>query len=65
MVSPVLAEPAARVRRAVKECVRRFTDLGDGWICATEREDIDEQIGRVVDACGFNCLEGWLEERGW
>jgi hypothetical protein len=52
-------------RQAVQECVRRFNMIDDGWICTIEREDIYEQIGRVVDACGFNYQEDWLHERDW
>ena len=52
-------------RRAVDECVRCFNDLDDGWICTIEREDIFEQIGRVIDVCGFDYDEGWLDERDW
>ena len=53
------------VRRVVDACVRRFNDLDDGWICTIEREDIYEQIGRIVGACGFDCQEDWLRERDW
>jgi hypothetical protein len=53
------------VRRAVDDCVRRFNDIDDGWIGTIEREDIYEQIGRVVDVCGFDCQEHWLDERYW
>jgi hypothetical protein len=62
-LGPQPTEEAARL--AVDECVRRFNDLDDGWICTIEREDIYEQIGRVVDACGFDCQEDWLDEREW
>jgi hypothetical protein len=55
----------AATRLAVEECVRRFNALDDGWIYTIEREDICEQIGRVVDACGFDCQEDWLDERDW
>jgi hypothetical protein len=54
------------VRRLVDECVRRFNDMDeDGWICTVEREDIFEQIGRVVDLCGFEYSEDWIGERDW
>src|SRR5262249_2884659 len=53
------------VRQAVDECVRRFNDIDDGWICTIEREDIYEQLSRVVDVCGFDCQEGWLDKRDW
>src|SRR5436309_824583 len=53
----------AGARHAVDECVQRFNDLDDGWICTIEREDIFEQICKVVDACGFDCQEDWLDER--
>ncbi len=62
-LGPKLTEEAAR--RLVDECVRRFNAIDDGWICTLEREDIYEQIGRVVDACGFDCQEDWLDEREW
>jgi hypothetical protein len=52
-------------RQAVGECVRRFNDIDDGWICTLEREDIYERVSRVVDACGFDCQEDWLDEREW
>jgi hypothetical protein len=55
----------AAVRRAVEACVRRFNDLDDGWICTIEREDIYEQVGRAVEACGFDCQEDWLQARDW
>jgi hypothetical protein len=55
----------AAVRRAVEECVWRFNDLDDGWICTIEREDIWEQVGRVVDLCGFDCQEEWFDGRDW
>jgi len=62
-LGPDPTEEAAR--RAVDECVRRFNALDDGWICTIEREDIYEQIGRIVDLCGFECDEDWLAERDW
>lgn len=62
-LGPQPTEDAAR--RAVDECVRRLNDIDDGWICTIEREDIYEQVGRVVDACGFDCQEDWLHERDW
>jgi hypothetical protein len=52
-------------RRAVDECVRRFNDIDDGWICTIEREDIYVQVGRIIDCCGFECGEDWLDERDW
>ncbi len=55
----------AAARHAVALCVRRFNRMDDGWICTIEREDIDEQIGRVIDACGFEYGEDWLDEREW
>ena len=63
-VGPQLPEHEAR--RAVDECVRRFNDLDeDGWIFTIERDDIFEQIGRVVDLCGFDYDEEWVSEREW
>jgi hypothetical protein len=52
-------------RATVDECVRRFNALDDGWICTLEREDIYEQVGRVVEACGFGYDEDWITEREW
>jgi hypothetical protein len=57
------SEQAAR--QAVSACVCRFNDMDDGWICTLEREDIYEQIGRVVDACGFDYQEDWVDAREW
>src|SRR5437588_13066010 len=69
-LGPELSEEAAR--GLVDACVRRFNDLdagGDGddggWICTIEREDIYEQVGRVIDLCGFEYGEGWVGERDW
>jgi hypothetical protein len=62
-LDPLPSEEAAR--QAVDECVRRFNGIDDGWICTIERENIYEQIGQVVDACGFDCQEDWLDERDW
>jgi hypothetical protein len=52
-------------RRAVDVCVRRFNEMDDGWICTIEREDIGEQVGRVIDLTGFEYDEDWLDERDW
>src|SRR5262245_3484778 len=62
-LGPEPSEEAAR--RAVDECVRRFNALDDDWIFTIEREDIYEQICRVVESCGFECEEDWLSERDW
>ena len=62
-LGPKLTEKAAR--KAVDKCVQRFNDLDDGWICTIEREDICEQVYTVVEACGFDADEGWLNERDW
>jgi hypothetical protein len=62
-LSPEPAEEAARL--AVDECVRRFNTLNDAWIGTIEREDIYEQIGIIVTACGFDYQEDWLDERDW
>jgi hypothetical protein len=62
-LGPELSEEAAR--RAVEACVRRFNDLDDGWIVTLEREDIYEQIGRVIDLCGFGYDEAWIGVREW
>ena len=63
-LGPELSEEAARA--AVDECVRRFNALDDdGWICTIEREDIYEQVGRVIDLCGFEYGGEWVGERDW
>jgi hypothetical protein len=63
-IGPGLSEKAARA--AVDACVRRFNALDDeGWICTIEREDIYEQVGRVIDLCGFEYGEEWVSERNW
>ena len=63
-LGPELSEGEARL--AVGKCVCRFNDMDeDGWICTIEREDIFEQIGRIVDSCGFEYDEDWLDERDW
>ncbi len=62
-LGPQPAEEA--VRRAVNQCVRRFNDLDDGWICTTERDDIYVVVARIVELCGFVCEERWLDERVW
>ena len=62
-LGPEPTEAAARA--AVDACVCRFNDLDDGWICTIERDDIFEQVCRVVDPCGFDCQEDWLDERDW
>jgi hypothetical protein len=63
-LGPGLSEDAARA--AVDECARRFNELDeDGWIHTIERDDIYEQVGRVIDLCGFEYDEEWLGERDW
>jgi hypothetical protein len=63
-LGPEPSEESARL--AVDDCVRRFNALDDeGWICTIEREDIYEQVGRVIDLCGFDYGEEWVGERDW
>lgn len=58
--------PEADARRAVSRCVKHFNRMdGDGWICTIEREDIAECIGDLVEACGFEWDEDWLDDREW
>jgi hypothetical protein len=55
-----------KARTAVEACVERFNYLDEeGWIETTEREDIFEEIGRIVDACGFAYDEHWIAGRDW
>jgi hypothetical protein len=62
-LGPAATETAAR--RAVDECVRRFNDLDNGWICTIERETIGDSIYDIVERCGFEWDEDWLDERDW
>lgn len=62
-LGPRMSEDAAR--RAVGACVRRFNRIDDGWICTIEREDIFEQICRLIDLCGFEYEEDWIGDRDW
>lgn len=63
-LSPKRTEAATRA--AVRECICRFNGLNDsGWICTIEREDIYEQIGQIIDRCGFDYDEDWISERNW
>lgn len=53
-------------RQTVFDLVQRFNEMNeDGWINTMERDDIFEQVGRVIDACGFTYDEDWLAERDW
>ena len=59
-----LDENAAR--RLVRQAVERFNELNDGWICTIEREDICEELDRVIELCGFSSDdEDWLAGREW
>jgi hypothetical protein len=59
-------EPKERfVRKEVTRCVKRFNKLDTGWICTIEREDIYECVCEIVEACGFDCDEDWLDDRDW
>ena len=61
---PVLDERTAR--RLVRQSVLRFNELNDGWICTIEREDICEELDRIIELCGFSCDdEDWLAGRDW
>jgi hypothetical protein len=60
------AEPnEATARSLVQQCVSRFNELDDGWICTIEREDIFERLCQALDLCGLSCDEDWLDEREW
>jgi hypothetical protein len=62
----IQAALAGKVGRSLAEqSMAEITTIDDGWICTIEREDIYEQVGRVVDAGGFDCQEAWLDERDW
>jgi len=64
-IGPALDERTAR--RLVRQCVLRFNKLlDDGWICTIEREDICEELNRIIELCGFSCDdEDWLAGRDW
>jgi len=55
-IGPVLDERTAR--RLVRQSVLRFNELNDGWICTIEREDICEELDRIIELCGFRRI-GW------
>jgi hypothetical protein len=69
LVSDLIALGAAldeaAARRAVDECVRRFNDINDGWICTFERDAIHDMVYEVIKRCGFEPREDWLWERDW
>jgi hypothetical protein len=56
----------AAVRHEVGQCVERFNELDDGWICTIEREDICECLANVVDLCGLDGSADWVDDgRDW
>ena len=59
----------AKARKAVARCVKRFNRLDEldefGWIFTIERDDISVVIDELVEACGFEPDEDWLEGRDW
>jgi len=42
------------LRHLVRKSVLQFNELNDGWICTIEREDICEELDRVIELCGFS-----------
>lgn len=58
-----------QVQAEVDACVRQFNDLDQNWehhwICTIEREDIAEVLWELIDLCGFDGSEEWLDERDW
>ena len=63
-IGPALDERTAR--RLVRRSVIRFNAINDGWICTIEREDICEELDRIIELCGFSCDdEDWLAGRDW
>ena len=58
-----------QVQAAIDECVRRFNELdwsqGHSWISTIEREGISEVLWELIDLCGFEGSEEWLDERDW
>ena len=57
------------VQTEIDECVRQFNELNrtrqNPWICTIEREDIGEVLWELIDLCGFEGSEAWLDERDW
>jgi hypothetical protein len=58
-----------QVQAEVTGCVWQFNGLDRAWkhpwICTIEREDIGEVVWELVDLCGFDSSEEWLDERDW
>jgi len=56
----------AQVQAAVSQCVERFNELDEGWICTLEREDICDCLGQIVERCGLDASAEWIaENREW
>jgi len=63
-IGPALDEGTAR--RLVRKSVQGFNARNDGWICTIEREDICEELDRIIELCGFSSDdEDWLAGRDW
>jgi hypothetical protein len=58
-----------QVRAEIDRCVRRFNELDrsvpNSWIFTIEREDIAGALWKLIDLCGFEGGEEWLDEREW
>ena len=56
----------SQVRQEVRQCVERFNELDQGWICTIEREDICDCLERIVEHCGIDASAEWIaENREW
>ncbi|HUG93381.1 MAG TPA: DUF5713 family protein [Planctomycetaceae bacterium] len=58
-----------QVQAEIDACVRRFNELDANWehrwINTQDREDISEVLWELIDLCGFEGSEEWLDERDW
>jgi len=50
----------------LRQCVERYNDLDDGFICTIEREELCDILYEIGDLCGLDSQEDWVDEwRDW
>jgi hypothetical protein len=59
--------PEESIKHLVGECVERFNELDeDLWITTIERDDIMDQLAKIVNLCGMDGNAEWIESnRDW